>query len=55
MRTHFIIAVLAISFWSSVSFGADDFQFEGKSMDGWLNLLTGRPEKIYGPFPNDEM
>lgn len=24
-------------------------------MDGWLNLLTGRPEKIYAPFPNDEM
>jgi len=55
MRIQFKVCVLIISVFSSICFGAEDFQFEGKSMDGWLNLLTGRPEKIYGPFPNDEM
>lgn len=53
MRTQFIIAVLIISFMSSC-LGADDLQFEGKSMETWLNNLIGIPGKEGDPFPSEE-
>lgn len=45
MRSHFIITVLVISLLPLVCFSADDLQFEGKSMEAWINNLIGLPDK----------
>jgi HEAT repeat protein len=54
MKTSLIIAILAVSFLSPNCFGADDVQFEGKSMDTWLNNLIGIPDNGRDPVPPNE-
>lgn len=55
MKNKIIIGIFIISLLSLACFGAEDLQFEGKSIDAWLKLLTGRPEQPYGPSPSKEI
>jgi hypothetical protein len=51
-----LIATLlaATNLFAFCCFGADDLQFEGKSMDTWLNNLIGIPANDNEPFPSKE-
>ena len=50
----FISITFAAGLFAFSSFGADELQFEGKSMETWLNDLIGIPGTYGEPFPSEE-
>jgi len=54
MKSQLHIAALLLLLLSNAGFSADELQFEGKSMDTWLNNLFGRPSIPGGQRPSEE-
>jgi len=54
MKIQFHIAALLFLFISNAGFSADELEFEGKSMNTWLNNGLGRPSNPGGQRPGKE-